>query len=89
MNEDELEIAKAAAEGTAAGLTRSFHEIVLNLAEPASLEMGAEFGDVVRGWRLARAVEEGRRWISVITKRGLPRRRVPVKVLMPPRARVT
>ena len=34
MNEDDVAIARAAEEGTAAGLTKSFHDLIMNLAGP-------------------------------------------------------
>lgn len=82
MNPQELQLAKAAAEGTAAGLTESLHRIVLHLLEPAAMEIGVELGDRVRGWRLRNAVRVGRQAISMIETNAAPRRYVPVKVLL-------
>ncbi len=55
MNEDELSLAKASAEGTAAGLTKSFHELILKLAGPAAEQIGGAFGEQMFVWRLQRA----------------------------------
>jgi hypothetical protein len=83
MDDKELELAKAAAEGTAAGLTRSFHEIVSNLGGPVSVEIGLELRDLAREARLRRAIRMGRRSISILDRDGARRRSVPIKVLLP------
>jgi hypothetical protein len=83
MNEEELALAKAAAEGTAAGLTKSLHEVVLNLAGPASKEFGLELGEMFKDWRQKRALERGQRALRILKERRAPRRLIPIPVFVP------
>lgn len=81
MNEDELKLVKAAAEGTAAGLTKSLHEIVMNLAGPMSKEVGLALGDMGREWREERARKRGERALAILQERQAERRQVPIGLL--------
>jgi hypothetical protein len=84
MNSDDLELVKSISEGTAAGATKSLHEIMLNLAGPASDELGQHLGERVREWRLeARALRIARRGEALIAATVKRRRNVPLKVLLP------
>jgi hypothetical protein len=83
MNRDDMDLAKAVAEGTVSGLTQSFHEIVVNLLGRVSIEIGDELGDMARRWRANRGHRIATRAIEIIDAAGAPRRPVPAKVLIP------
>src|SRR5579864_2560882 len=84
MRNEELETVKAAAEGTAAGLTRSLHEIVSSLLGPAAQEIGLELGDTAIRWRLRRnALKVGRRTMTILDETGVRRRAVLPNILVP------
>ena len=79
MNDEELELLAAAAKGTAAGATESFHALVRNLLGGASAEIGAELTSSVQRWRAA--LDLGRRASARLE--GLRRRPIARNVLFP------
>jgi hypothetical protein len=84
VTNDELELAKAVAEGTAEGLTRSLHEIVRNLAGPISKEVGEYFGEIAVAWRLKkRALRIASLGQALISASVVSKRPIPLKILLP------
>jgi hypothetical protein len=90
MNKDELEVAKAAAEGSVAGLLKSLHELILNTAGPPTKEAGEWFREIVAAWRsdwrerrFANCVKVAFRSVEILEVREAPRRVVEPKVWVP------
>jgi hypothetical protein len=83
MDDEALELAKATAEGTAAGLTRSFHEILSNLIGGWSKQVGLDFEERAALWRLRNAVDRAQRAIDILEDRKAVRRLVPPAIAVP------
>lgn len=83
MRDDELELVKATAEGTAAGPTKSLHELILKPVGPIAGEIGESWGGWAKVWRLKRALRLRAKIEEMLLAHGLPPRPVPLKLLVP------
>lgn len=83
MNQQESEVAKAAASGVAEGVLAPLRDFLLRLFGPTVDELGGRWGDRLRFLRFKGQITLLQRTRSFIEERGIEPKQVPWKVLLP------